>query len=104
MNNLYGQRGTSRRTTLKAELQRLKQQVRDRDQFAGQQPPNGVDGPWQTPRQVVDGRRRLAAVHGRRGGRPPTLSNQQAAVDCSRSCEQAAAGLRKGGRLVACLG
>ena len=30
---------------LKAELRRLKQAVRDDDQFADEQPPNGVDGP-----------------------------------------------------------
>ena len=29
---------------LKAELQRLKQAVKDDDQFANEQPPNGVDG------------------------------------------------------------
>jgi hypothetical protein len=30
---------------MKAELQRLKNAARDEDQFANEQPPNGVDGP-----------------------------------------------------------
>jgi arylsulfatase A-like enzyme len=46
LHNLYGQPGQEELTrTLKAELQRLKQAVRDEDQFANEQPPNGVDGP-----------------------------------------------------------
>ena len=46
MNNLYGQPGHDELTkTLKAELARLKAAVKDDDQFANEQPPNGVDGP-----------------------------------------------------------
>ena len=46
MNNLYGQPGHDELTkTLKAELARLKAAVKDDDQFANDQPPNGVDGP-----------------------------------------------------------
>jgi arylsulfatase A-like enzyme len=46
MHNLYGQPGQEQITaSLKAELQRLKKAVRDDDQFANEQPPNGVDGP-----------------------------------------------------------
>jgi arylsulfatase A-like enzyme len=45
MNNLYGQPGQEELTrTLKAELARLKAAVKDDDQFASEQPPNGVDG------------------------------------------------------------
>ena len=45
MNNLYGQPGQEDLTrTLKAELARLKAAVKDDDQFAREQPPNGVDG------------------------------------------------------------
>ena len=45
MHNLYGQRGQdSMVASLKAELRRLKAAVRDEDQFANEQPPNGVDG------------------------------------------------------------
>jgi hypothetical protein len=45
LHNLYGQPGQEKLTeTLKAELQRLKQVVKDDDQFANEQPPNGVDG------------------------------------------------------------
>jgi arylsulfatase A-like enzyme len=45
MNNLYGQPGQDDLTrTLKAELGRLKAAVKDDDQFADEQPPNGVDG------------------------------------------------------------
>jgi arylsulfatase A-like enzyme len=45
LHNLYGQPGQEELTrTLKAELQRLKLAVRDEDQFAKEQPPNGVDG------------------------------------------------------------
>ena len=45
LHNLYGEPGHEQLTaTLKAELQRLKQAVRDDDQFANEQPPNGVDG------------------------------------------------------------
>ena len=44
MNNLYGQPGQEDLTrTLKAELARLKAAVKDDDQFANEQPPNGVD-------------------------------------------------------------
>ncbi len=46
MHNLYGQRGTEALTAeLKAELSRLKTALGDEDQFAGEQIPNGVDGP-----------------------------------------------------------
>ena len=46
MHNLYGQPGHERITeALKAELIRLKKAVKDDDQFANEQPPNGVDGP-----------------------------------------------------------
>jgi arylsulfatase A-like enzyme len=46
LHNLYGQRGHDAITaTLKAELTRLKRAFQDDDQFAGQQIPNGVDGP-----------------------------------------------------------
>jgi len=45
MNNLYGQPGQQKLTAdLKAELQRLKKEVRDEDQHADEQLPNGVDG------------------------------------------------------------
>ena len=45
MHNLYGQRGHEVITaSLKTELLRLKQALRDEDQFANQQPPDGVDG------------------------------------------------------------
>jgi arylsulfatase A-like enzyme len=46
MHNLYDQPGQEKITaSLKAELLRLKNAVRDGDQFANEQPPNGVDGP-----------------------------------------------------------
>jgi arylsulfatase A-like enzyme len=46
MNNLYGQPGHEQTTVaLKAELLRLKRAVRDDDQLANDQLPNGVDGP-----------------------------------------------------------
>jgi arylsulfatase A-like enzyme len=46
LHNLYGQPGQEQLTaTLKAELQRLKRSVRDEDQLANEQLPNGVDGP-----------------------------------------------------------
>jgi arylsulfatase A-like enzyme len=46
LHNLYGQPGQEAVTrSLKAELLRLKQAVRDDDQFAAEQLPNGVDGP-----------------------------------------------------------
>jgi arylsulfatase A-like enzyme len=46
MHNIYGQPGQDQVTaTLKAELSRLKQAVKDEEQFAGTQLPNGVDGP-----------------------------------------------------------
>jgi len=46
MHNLYNQPGQEKLTaSLKAELLRLKNAVRDDDQFASEQPPNGVDGP-----------------------------------------------------------
>jgi len=45
LHNLYGQPGQEKLTAeLKAELARLKKEVRDDDQFAGTQLPNGVDG------------------------------------------------------------
>ena len=46
MHNLYGQPGQEKLTAvLKAELAKLKQAVRDEDQLANEQLPNGVDGP-----------------------------------------------------------
>jgi arylsulfatase A-like enzyme len=46
MHNLYGQPGHERVTAdLKAELTRLKRAMRDDDQLANAQLPNGVDGP-----------------------------------------------------------
>jgi arylsulfatase A-like enzyme len=46
MHNIYGQPGQEQITaSLEAELRRLKQAVKDDDQFANEQPPNGVDGP-----------------------------------------------------------
>jgi len=46
LHNLYGEPGQEGLTsTLKAELARLKREVRDEDQFADAQLPNGVDGP-----------------------------------------------------------
>jgi len=45
MNNIYGQPGQEQVTaTLKAELARVKSLVRDGDQLANEQLPNGVDG------------------------------------------------------------
>ena len=45
LHNLYGEPGHEQLTAgLKAELARLKQAVRDDDQFANEQLPNGVDG------------------------------------------------------------
>jgi arylsulfatase A-like enzyme len=45
MNNIYGQPGQEQLTaTLKAELLRLKRAVKDEDQLANEQLPNGVDG------------------------------------------------------------
>ena len=45
MHNLYGQPGQGPRTAaLKAELYRLKKELGDDDQFAGEVLPNGVDG------------------------------------------------------------
>jgi arylsulfatase A-like enzyme len=46
MHNLYGQPGQEAITeSLKAELTKLKKAMKDEDQFANEQPPNGVDGP-----------------------------------------------------------
>jgi arylsulfatase A-like enzyme len=46
LHNLYGMPGQEQITaTLKTELQRLKKSLRDEDQFANEQLPNGVDGP-----------------------------------------------------------
>jgi len=46
LNNLYGTPGHEQLTAaLKAELLRLKREVRDEDQFSGEPLPNGVDGP-----------------------------------------------------------
>jgi arylsulfatase A-like enzyme len=46
LHNLYGESGLEALTaTLKSELARLKREVRDDDQLADQQLPNGVDGP-----------------------------------------------------------
>jgi arylsulfatase A-like enzyme len=51
LHNLYGQPGQEKLTaSLKSELARLKQAVRDDDQLANEQLPNGVDGPVQTLR------------------------------------------------------
>jgi arylsulfatase A-like enzyme len=45
MHNLYGEPGQETITaSLKAELLRLKKAMKDDDQFANEQPPNGVDG------------------------------------------------------------
>jgi arylsulfatase A-like enzyme len=46
IHNLYGQPGQEALTSMmKAELQRVKEGVGDRDQLANDQLPNGVDGP-----------------------------------------------------------
>jgi arylsulfatase A-like enzyme len=46
LHNLYGEPGEEAITaTLKAELARLKRELRDDDQLANEQLPNGVDGP-----------------------------------------------------------
>jgi arylsulfatase A-like enzyme len=46
LHNLYGEPGQEALTaSLKAELARLKRELRDVDQLAGEQLPNGVDGP-----------------------------------------------------------
>jgi arylsulfatase A-like enzyme len=46
LHNLYGEPGQEALTaTLKEELARLKREVRDSDQLANEQLPNGVDGP-----------------------------------------------------------
>jgi arylsulfatase A-like enzyme len=46
LHNLYGEPGQDTLiSTLKAELYRLKEALGDQDQFANEQPPNGVDGP-----------------------------------------------------------
>jgi arylsulfatase A-like enzyme len=46
LHNLYAEPGQAQLTaTLKAELARLKREVRDDDQLADEQLPNGVDGP-----------------------------------------------------------
>ena len=46
LHNLYGERGQEALTsTLKTELARLKRELRDDDQLANEQIPNGVDGP-----------------------------------------------------------
>jgi arylsulfatase A-like enzyme len=46
LHNLYGEHGQAETTSaLKAELQRLKDTLGDREQFANEQLPNGVDGP-----------------------------------------------------------
>ena len=46
LHNLYGQPGHEEITAaLKAELQRLRTVLRDEDQFANEQPPQGVGGP-----------------------------------------------------------
>ncbi len=51
LHNLYGQPGHEAITaTLKTELARLKKALRDEDQFANEQLPNGVDGPVATLR------------------------------------------------------
>ena len=70
LHNLYGEPGQDALTaSMKAELARLKREVRDDDQLADEQMPNGVDGPVaRLARQVtsaspplgeqVDGKRR----------------------------------------------
>lgn len=46
LHNLYGEAGQEPLTAaLKAELARLKREVRDDDQLSDRQLPNGVDGP-----------------------------------------------------------
>jgi arylsulfatase A-like enzyme len=46
LHNLYGERGLDSLTAdLKQQLAKLKQDLRDDDQLASQQIPNGVDGP-----------------------------------------------------------
>jgi len=51
LHNLYGLPGHEGVTAeLKAELLRLKKSLKDDDQFANEQPPNGVDGPVATLR------------------------------------------------------
>jgi len=46
LHNLYGEPGHDELTaSLKAELRRVKQAARDDDQFADEQPTDGVDGP-----------------------------------------------------------
>ncbi len=46
LHNLYGESGQEKLTSaLKGELARLKESFGDRDQLAGEQLPNGVDGP-----------------------------------------------------------
>ena len=51
LNNLYGLPGHEKTTAeLKSELLRLKKALRDEDQFANNQLPNGVDGPVATLR------------------------------------------------------
>ncbi len=46
LHNLYGQPGHEKITAqLKAELLRLKKELRDNDEFADEQPPQGVGGP-----------------------------------------------------------
>jgi arylsulfatase A-like enzyme len=46
LHNLYGEPGHEKVTAaLKAELLRLRQALRDDDQFANEQPSTGVDGP-----------------------------------------------------------
>jgi arylsulfatase A-like enzyme len=46
LHNLYGQRGQDQLTAdLKAELARVKKDMKDDDQLANEQLPNGVDGP-----------------------------------------------------------
>jgi arylsulfatase A-like enzyme len=46
LHNLYGEPGQQKLTaSLKEELARLKREMRDEDQLANQQIPNGVDGP-----------------------------------------------------------
>jgi arylsulfatase A-like enzyme len=57
MRNLYNDPAQATTVArLEAELQRLKKEVKDDDQFAHQQPPDGVDAP--APRVGAPGRRR----------------------------------------------
>lgn len=54
MHNLYTDPGSQGLVAeLKAELQRLKREVKDDDQFADRQPPAGVDGPFPDKKPIT---------------------------------------------------